>query len=63
MYIITENHAGGSRIKHRTIEAAAARIAGGSDGVYMGYRIADADSEETQQAVLDRVEEIREMLL
>jgi len=41
MYIITQNHAGGARIRHRTIGAAARRIARGPDEVYLGYRIAE----------------------
>lgn len=59
MYAITENHAGGSRKRHRTVEAAARRIAR-QDDVYLGYRLVDYDSDETREAIEARVEQMRD---
>lgn len=60
MYAVTENYAGGNRIKHRTIEAAARRIAYGGE-VYLGYHLTDYDSDETREAVEERVKELTDV--
>lgn len=59
MYAITENYAGGARKRHRTIEAAARRIAR-QDDVYLGYRLVNCDSDETRDAIAERVEQMRD---
>ncbi len=56
-YAVTENHAGGDRKRHRSIEVAARRIARQND-VYLGYKLVDYDSDETREAVEERAQQM-----
>jgi len=57
MYAITENHAGGARKTHRSVETAARRIARQHD-VYLGYRLSDYDSDETREDIERRTQQM-----
>jgi len=59
MHAITKNHAGGARKQHKSVESAARRIARQQD-VYLGYRLAEYDSDETREAIEDRAKAMRD---